>query len=148
MKTKSNVWAEVQKVLVANKAKQALIDALEAILKPKTGGGVVQFPMITQNDKNYHYCRYCASYIIEDEIVMSNGKSKGYSKKAIAKWTKLGKEAQKLNEEAMKLLLNNQIVEGQDKAKESDELKNKRNYSTMYEDIRQLYIESNQLLEA
>lgn len=148
MKTKSNVWAEVQEVLVANKAKQTLIDALEAILKPKTGGGVVQYPMKTIDDINYHYCRYCASYIVEDEMVMSNGKSKGYSKKAIAKWTKLGKDAQKLNDEAMKLLLNNQIVEGQDKAKEADDLKNKRNYSTMYEDIRQLYIDANQSLEA
>jgi hypothetical protein len=139
MKTKSNVWAEVQEVLVANKAKQTLIDALEAILKPKTGGGVVQYPMKTIDDMNYHYCRYCATYIVESEMVMSNGKSKGYSKKAIAKWTKLGKEAQKLNDEAMKLLLNNQIVEGQDKAKEADELKNKRNYSTLYEDIAEEY---------
>ena len=148
MKTKTELWSQVQEVLVANKAKKSLIEALEAILKPKTGGGVVQFPMISQNGINYHYCRYCACYIIEDEIVMSNGKSKGYSKKAIAKWTKLGKEAQKLNDEAMKLLLNNQIVEGQDKNKEAEELKNKRNYSTMYEDIRQSYIEANQTIEA
>ena len=64
MKTKTELWSQVQEILVANKAKQTLIDALEAILKPKTGGGVVQFPMITKNGINYHYCRYCAIYIV------------------------------------------------------------------------------------
>ena len=147
MATKTEIWNEVQEVLVANKAKQALIDALEALLKPKSGGGVVQYPMKTIDDKNYHYCRYAAIYVVEDEIVLSNGKSKGYSKKAIAKWTKLGKEAQKLNEDAMKLLLANDIENGQKIAQEAEELKNKRNYSSMYEDIKQYYIDNNQAVE-
>lgn len=148
MATKTELWTRVQEILVANKAKPALVEALQDLLKPKAGGGVVQYPMINKDDVNYYYCRYCAIYVAEDEIVMSNGKSKGYSKKAIAKWTKLGKDAQKLNDEAMKLLLNNEIVKGQDKAKEAEELKNKRNYSTMYDDIKSYYIESGLGFEA
>lgn len=148
MATKTELWTQVQEILVANKAKQPLIDALESILKPKTGGGVIQYPTINKDGINYHYCRYSAIYIVEDEMVLSNGKSKGYSKKAIAKWAKLGKDAQKLNDDAMKLLLDNKIVEGQDKAKEAEELKNKRNYSNQYEDIKAYYIENGLGFEA
>lgn len=136
---KSDVYSQVLEVLVAHKAKQPLIDAIAEILKPKTGGGVVQFPMIIDNGINYHYCRYTGYYLPESEMVMSNGKCKGYSKKAIALWTKLGRDAQKLNDEAMQLLLNNQIVEGQDKAKEAEKLKNERNYNTMYDSVRAEY---------
>jgi hypothetical protein len=136
---KSDVYSQVLEVLVAHKAKQPLIEAIEAILKPKTGGGVVQFPMIVDNNINYHYCRYTGYYLPESEMVMSNGKSKGYSKKAIALWTKYGRDAQKLNDEAMQLLLNNQIVKGQAKAKEAEELKNQRNYNTMYDSVREEY---------
>lgn len=148
MATKTEIWNEVQEVLAAHKAKQQLVDALEAILKPKSGGGVVQYPMKTIEDKNYHYCRYAAIYVVEDEIVLSNGKSKGYSKKAIAKWTRLGKEADKLNKEAMELLLAGDIEGGQEKAKASEELRNKRNYSTQYEDIKQDYIAAGLGLDA
>lgn len=145
---KSDIYSQVQEILVAHKAKQPLIEAIEAILKPKTGGGVVQYPMITKDGINYHYCRYCACYIVEQEIVLSNGKSKGYSKKAIAQWTKMGKDAQKLNDEAMKLLLENKIIEGQDKAKEAEELKLKRNYSNQYVEVKLAYIDNGLGFEA
>ena len=47
----------------------------------------------------------------------------------------------------MKILLANDIEKGQKIAQEVEELKNKRNYSSMYEDIKQYYIDNNQAVE-
>lgn len=73
--------------------------------EPKSGGGQVKHPMYEENGINYHYCRYIQEYRTEEEMVMSNGKSKGYTKEAIARWTKMGKEAKSLQNEALKCLL-------------------------------------------
>lgn len=142
MATKTELWNEVQEVLVANKAKQALFDALEALLKPKSGGGITQNPMQTINGVNYHYCRYADIYVIESEIVMSNGKSKGYSKKAIAEWTRLGKEVQNLNAKAMAKLLDGDTTEGAKIATDAEALKLARNTPDLYLDIKQYFIDN------
>ena len=105
---------------------------------PKAGGGQTINPSYydeTLQSKMY-YCRYLAQYCTEDEMVMSNGKSKGYSKAAISRWTKAGKEAKTLQEKALKLLLNGQQVEGQDLNAQAEELLLKRNKPEFYEDLR------------
>ena len=83
-----------------------------------------------------YYCRYLAQYCTEDEMVMSNGKSKGYSKSAIARWTKAGKDAKALQEKALKFLLNGQQVEGQDLNAKAEELLFQRNKAEYYTDLR------------
>ena len=106
---------------------------------PKAGGGGQ-----TQNPSYYdetlqsqmYYCRYLAQYCTEDEMVMSNGKSKGYSKSAISRWTKAGKEAKQLQEKALKLLLDGKLVEGQDLNAQAEELLLKRNKPEYYLDLR------------
>jgi hypothetical protein len=70
-------------------------------------------------------------------MVMSNGKSKGYSKLAIAKWTKAGKIIQDLNNEAMKLLLEGKTEAGKAKASEAETLKSLRNKTSYYDDVRE-----------
>lgn len=108
---------------------------LESIIKPKAGGGVTQYPMLIENDTNYHRCRYTELYLPESEMVMSNGKSKGYSKLAIAKWTKAGKEIQSINDKAMKLLLAGDVENGTRLAQEAEALKLDRNKPTYYSDV-------------
>lgn len=135
--TKTKLWAEVQEILAKHKASKKLSEELEAILAPKAGGSVAQNPMRTIDGKNYHYCRYSGLYVIEPQMVMSKGKSKGYSKLAIAKWTKAGKIIQELNNEAMRLLLDGKQDEGKAKAKEAEELKVLRNEVKYYSDVRQ-----------
>lgn len=83
-----------------------------------------------------YYCRYLAQYCTQDEMVMSNGKSKGYSKSAIARWTKAGKDAKSLQEKALKLLLEGKQVEGQDFNAQAEELLLKRNKPEFYLDLR------------
>lgn len=135
---KTELFKAVMEILNNHKAKPALVADIEAILKPKVGGGIA-FAPITQDGVTYHRCRYTEMYLPESEMVMSSGKSKGYSKKAIAKWTKLGKQAQTINDEAMKLLLSGSTEEGKAKAQEAEELKITRNDASMYDDIREEY---------
>ena len=105
---------------------------------PKAGGGQTQYPSYYSEDlqTQMYYCRYLAQYCTQDEMVMSNGKSKGYSKSAIARWTKAGKEAKTLQEKALKLLLEGKQIEGQDLNAKAEELLLKRNKPDYYLDLR------------
>ena len=102
---------------------------------PKAGGGQVQNPSYVENGVTMHYCRYLTIYRPEDEMVMSSGKSKGYSKIAISRWTKAGKDAKVLQESALKELLAGNIVEGQDFNAQAEELLLLRNKPEFYQDL-------------
>ena len=102
---------------------------------PKAGGGQVQNPSYIENGITMHYCRYLTIYRPEDEMVMSSGKSKGYSKIAISRWTKAGKDAKVLQESALKELLAGNIVEGQDFNAQAEELLLLRNKPEFYQDL-------------
>lgn len=132
----------VMQLCEEHKANKKLISALDELLKPKSGGGIVQNPMQTINGVNYHYCRYADIYVVESEIVISNGKSKGYSKKAIAEWTRLGKEVQNLNAKAMAKLLDGDKAEGAKIAADAEALKLARNTPDLYLDIKQYFIDN------
>ena len=105
---------------------------------PKAGGGQTINPSYYDDtlQSQMFYCRYLAQYCTQDEMVMSNGKSKGYSKSAIARWTKAGKDAKSLQEKALKLLLEGKQVEGQDLNAQAEELLLKRNKPEYYLDLR------------
>lgn len=111
---------------------------IEENFAPKAGGGQVQNPSYYDEDlqSQMHYCRYLAQYCTEDEMVMSNGKSKGYSKSAISRWTKAGKDAKQLQEKALKLLLEGKTIEGTDINAQAEELLIKRNKPEFYVDLR------------
>lgn len=102
---------------------------------PKAGGGQVQNPSYVEDGITMHYCRYLTIYRPEDEMVMSSGKSKGYSKIAISRWTKAGKDAKVLQESALKELLAGNIVEGQDFNAQAEELLLLRNKPEFYQDL-------------
>ena len=102
---------------------------------PKAGGGQVQNPSYIEDGITMHYCRYLTIYMPEDAMVMSNGKSKGYSKIAISRWTKAGKDAKVLQESALKELLAGNIVEGQDFNAQAEELLLLRNKPEFYQDL-------------
>lgn len=105
---------------------------------PKAGGGQTINPSYYDETlgTQMYYCRYLAQYCTQDEMVMSNGKSKGYSKSAISRWTKAGKAAKQLQENALKLLLEGKQVEGQDLNAQAEELLLKRNKPEYYTDLR------------
>ena len=126
--------------LLTNKScKKTNVSAIMAELlekyTPKAGGGQVQNPSYIENGVNMHYCRYLTIYMPEDAMVMSSGKSKGYSKIAISRWTKAGKDAKVLQESALKELLAGNIVEGQDFNAQAEELLLLRNKPEFYQDL-------------
>jgi len=85
---KSEIWVEVQKILAANKVKSNVVTELSLILAPKVNTGT------PKNELGQSYCRYTGMYYDDEDMVYQNeemklqGKSKGYSKAGIAKWTK------------------------------------------------------------
>ena len=143
---KSNVFKDLEQLnsdlldLLTNKScTKTNVSALMAELlekyTPKAGGGQVQNPSYIENGITMHYCRYLTIYRPEDEMVMSSGKSKGYSKIAISRWTKAGKDAKVLQESALKELLAGNIVEGQDFNAQAEELLLLRNKPEFYQDL-------------
>ena len=144
---KTNVFKDLEQLnsdlldLLTNKScTKTNVSALMAELlekyTPKAGGGQVQNPSYINDDGiTMHYCRYLTIYRPEDEMVMSLGKSKGYSKIAISRWTKAGKDAKVLQESALKELLAGNIVEGQDFNSQAEELLLLRNKPEFYQDL-------------
>ena len=143
---KTNVFKDLEQLnsdlldLLSNKScTKTNVSALMAELlekyTPKAGGGQVQNPSYVEDGVTMHYCRYLTIYRPEDEMVMSSGKSKGYSKIAISRWTKAGKDAKVLQESALKELLAGNIVEGQDFNAQAEELLLLRNKSEFYQDL-------------
>ena len=143
---KTNVFKDLEQLhsdlldLLTNKScTKTKVSALMAELlekyTPKAGGGQVQNPSYEENGVTMHYCRYLTIYRPEDEMVMSSGKSKGYSKIAISRWTKAGKDAKALQESALKELLVGNVVEGQDLNSQAEELLLLRNKPEFYQDL-------------
>ena len=143
---KTNVFKDLEQLnsdlldLLTNKScTKTNVSALMAELlekyTPKAGGGQVQNPSYVENGITMHYCRYLTIYMPEDAMVMSNGKSKGYSKIAISRWTKVGKDAKSFQESALKELLLGNIVEGQDFNATAEELLLLRNKPEFYQDL-------------
>jgi len=96
--SKSKLWDKVQGEVnelltnskVSKKFQEELMTLLETNLAPKSGGGSSAHPPILNEDGTIKeaWCRYHQRYYPADKMVISNGKSKGYSKAAIAKWNK------------------------------------------------------------
>ena len=118
--------------------KERVLAIISDTFAPKAGGGQTINPSYYDDtlQSQMYYCRYLAQYCTQDEMVMSNGKSKGYSKSAIAKWTKAGKDAKLLQEKALKLLLDGKQIEGQDLNAQAEDLLLKRNKPEYYLDLR------------
>lgn len=103
--TKTNTWNEVEALLDAQtKLPKGLKEALELILKPKSGGGSTNEPKMIDGVMHY-YCRFHQEYEAEDKMVMSAGKSKGYCKASISVWNKRNSALKKKEAEISELVM-------------------------------------------
>ena len=98
--SKSNVWAQVEAILTSNKVKANVIDELKNILAPKSGGTSLN-PSKEIDGVMHHFCRFHQAYEAECDMVMSQGKSKGYCKAAISKWNKTNASIKRMESEAV-----------------------------------------------
>lgn len=128
--TKTQLWLEVQTLLVEQKASKKLAQALEDLLAPKSGGQTNP-PKEIDGVMNY-YCRFHQAYEPESNMVMSLGKSKGYCKASISKWSKMNSDIKKLNSQAVIAMSEGQMNDAQAYAKESEALKTKLNSPESY----------------
>ena len=98
--SKYNVWAQVEAILTSNKVKANVIDELKNILAPKSGGNISN-PSKEIDGVMHHFCRFHQAYEAECDMVMSQGKSKGYCKAAISKWNKTNASIKRMESEAV-----------------------------------------------
>ena len=129
--TKTELWEEVQKLLVEQKASKKLAQALEDLLAPK-GSGQTNPPLEIDGVMNY-YCRFHQRYEPEANMVMSAGKSKGYCKASISLWNKTNAQIKKLDGQVQELVTQGNFEEAQAIAKNSQALKANLNNPESYD---------------
>ena len=129
--SKSNVWAQVEAILTANKVKANVIDELKNILAPKSGGTSLNPPKEIDGVM-HHFCRFHQAYEAECDIVMSQGKSKGYCKAAISKWNKTNAQIKRIESSAVGAICNGDFELAKRLGDEANELKAKLNEPSEY----------------
>lgn len=90
--------AAVEAILKDAKVKNAaeLFEQIMAQSKEQSFGVSANPPKEIDGVLHY-FCRYTAKYYPKEEMVFSNGKSKGYSKIGISAWTKVNTAIKKLD---------------------------------------------------
>lgn len=133
--TKTQVWAEALKLLEAHKGSKKLTMALEELLAPKAGGGSSVNPPKLDEDGNIveAWCRWHERYEPVENMVISNGKSKGYCKAAISKWNKANSQIKKYEAQASSALLSGDFEQAQEFAGKAKELKELFNLPSYYD---------------
>ena len=140
--TKQALWDKVQKeineLLEANKSSkkfsESLLLLLENNLAPKKGGSSINPPKLNEDgDIIEAWCRFHQRYEVVNDMVISNGKSKGYCKAAISLWNKTSAYIKKCDAKAVEYMANGDFENAQEEALESRELKEKFNKPEFYD---------------
>lgn len=133
MSTKTTQWAEVEAILDAQaKLPKGLKEALELILKPKSGGGSSN-PSKVVDGVTYHYCRFHQDYEAESDMVMSAGKSKGYCKASISVWNKRNSAMKKKEAEISELVMAGDFEQAKECSTELQAMKTNLNDPKTYD---------------
>ena len=141
--SKTQVWTNVQSQVleliegskVSKKFSEELLNILEANIAPKNGGGSSINPPKLNEDGSIKeaYCRYHQRYEKVEDMVISNGKSKGYCKAAISLWNKANSEIKKLDSQAVDAMSSGDFDRAQEIAKQAKELKDNFNKPEFYD---------------
>jgi hypothetical protein len=141
--TKTQVWANVQSQVqellknskVSKKFSEELMNILETNIAPKAGGGNALNPPILNEDGSIKeaWCRFHQRYEPAEDMVISNGKSKGYCKASISLWNKTNSEIKKLDSQAVDAMANGDFESAQEIAKQAKELKDNYNKPEFYD---------------
>lgn len=133
MSTKTSTWEQVEALLEAQaKLPKGLKEALELILKPKSGGGSSN-PSKIVDGITYHYCRFHQDYEVESDMVMSSGKSKGYCKASISVWNKRNSALKKKEAEISELVMAGDFEQAKECSEELQTMKANLNDPKSYD---------------
>jgi hypothetical protein len=138
---KTQTWltlqSEVNELLDNSKVpatfKSALMQLLEANLAPKQGGGVAINPPKEIDGVMHYYCRYHQQYEAEGNMVMSQGKSKGYCKASISVWNKANSDIKKFDSDAVKAMASGDFDKAQEIALKCKDLRDSFNNPSFYD---------------
>lgn len=130
--SKQTIWDEVQTVLsTQTKLPKGLQEALELILKPKSGGGSVNEPKMIDGVMHY-YCRFHQEYEAHENMVMSSGKSKGYCKASISVWNKRNSALKRKEAEISELVIAGDFEQARECSIELQDMKANLNEPSTY----------------
>lgn len=136
--SKQTIWDEVQAVLNAHTKEgsksslpKGLQEALELILKPKSGGGSTNEPKMIDGVMHY-YCRFHQEYEAEEKMVMSAGKSKGYCKASISVWNKRNSALKRKEAEISELVMAGDFEQAKECSEELQTMKAELNDPKTY----------------
>lgn len=133
----NNVVDQVQELLSNSKVTKTfsseLLSILETNLAPKSSGSIN--PPILDEDGNIveAYCRFHKRYEVVSDMVISQGKSKGYCKASISLWNKTNSAIKALDSKATKCVLDGDFENAKEVAQEAQDLKAKLNAPDFYD---------------
>jgi hypothetical protein len=131
---KAELWAQAQIILGAHKASKELSAELEELLKPKSGGSSINPPKLNANGEIIEaWCKFHQRYELVKDIVLSNGKPKGYCKAGISLWNKTNSDIKKIESKAVEFMSEGKFEEAQKEAQKAKELKDKYNSPEFYD---------------
>jgi len=117
---------------VSKKVKDEIQETIKKYLEPKKGGSRSINPPLTIDGEIYYFDRFHQLYYPQEMMVMSGGKSKGYSKMSISKWNKTNRQIKLLEAKVTELMLAGQVEEATKIANEVKELKENLNLPSFY----------------
>lgn len=116
--TKANMFAAL--TAVANG--ELTVEDLLPVVKPQKGGGASANPAKEIDGVTHHYCRLKDEYVPEEDMNMSQGKSKGTSKLASKVAYRIKTAADDIRGQALKAFTTGQYEEGAKLNGEADTL--------------------------
>jgi len=135
----NNTVAQINELLesskVSKKFQGELMDILEANLAPKVGGGSSLHPAKLDDEGNIveAWCKHHQRYETASDMVISNGKSKGYCKASISLWNKTNKLIKDTDSKAVDAMSEGDFDKAQELAKEAKALKDSYNKPEFYD---------------
>ena len=128
--------AAVEAILKDAKVKNAaeLFEQIIAQSREQSFGASANPPKEIDGVTHY-YCRYTAKYYPLEQMVVSNGKSKGYSKIGISAWTKVNAAIKKLDAQIADCLRDDTLEKAKELNIKRQMLKDALNQPSTYENI-------------
>lgn len=127
------VMAEVEAVLTKNKVKAAVSEELKAVLEATLApSNYSRHEPYEENGVTYYYCRFHQQYEPEINMVLLNGKSKGYCKAGISVWNKNNARRKKAEQQAIEAMASGDFEAAKAASEEAKELKAVLNHPSSF----------------
>ena len=108
---------------IARAKQEGLLNIIDEYLKPKSSGSTNPPKLDKDGNIIEAYCRFHQRYEKVEDMVISNGKSKGYCKAGISIWNKRQKTIKQLQAQVTECIDNDDFEKAKELSNEVKELK-------------------------